>query len=245
MKTLTSCLLVISIIFCSCKKNHDPVINVPLISRTINSFPNDPERDTSLFNYDNQGRNTDITTNTQHTVMEYNGSTVTSKTYYVDNVLEYVETYTLNVQNLAVSYACTDASGSNYSLAGMGDHEKYFYNDQGQRTKTISYNGLQVDTTLDFYENNNLTMVVLHVHNPGTPQDTSNYEYYTDQLNTIGQQNYGITFLGSSSKNLMKIMTDQMGTYKMAYEFDSQNRVTKQTISENGVNTAYIEYQYK
>lgn len=64
-------------------------------------------------------------------------------------------------------------------------------------------------------------------------------EYYSDQLNTIGNENTGIAYYGKQNNCLLKIAItqnqtaiDTSGVY--SYEFDSLKRVTKEITKKSG-----------
>jgi hypothetical protein len=72
---------------------------------------------------------------------------------------------------------------------------------------------------------------------------TTNYEYYTDKINTIGYYNWGIYFLGKDSKNLIKSAIQNTYTTNFNYTFDSNNRVSKKReITSNYQNTTTYTY---
>ena len=73
-------------------------------------------------------------------------------------------------------------------------------------------------------------------------EGTTTYEYYLDKINTIGNDNRGMPFMGKDSKNLVKTVKYTGTTvntvskrkrstsdYSYTYEFDSKNRVIKST----------------
>jgi hypothetical protein len=73
-------------------------------------------------------------------------------------------------------------------------------------------------------------------------EGTTTYEYYLDKINTIGNDNRGMSFMGKDSKNLVKTvkytgttvntvneMKRSTSDYSYTYEFDSKNRVVKST----------------
>jgi hypothetical protein len=75
------------------------------------------------------------------------------------------------------------------------------------------------------------------------------YEYYFDKLNTVGNENLGLTWQERSSRNLIKKITRYSGNDKYDinydYTFDSENRVTRVRYnSNNGPFWLVGEYTY-
>ena len=58
--------------------------------------------------------------------------------------------------------------------------------------------------------------------------DINKYQFILDKINTIGNENRGLAFLGKSDKNLLEKWTTHRGAnVYFEYEFDSKGRVTK------------------
>lgn len=84
----------------------------------------------------------------------------------------------------------------------------------------------------DVWENGNLVSAQVQVGGGAT----TTYTYtYSDKINTIGNENRGLFFLGKLSKNLASAVTYYGNTYPVEYTFDDQNRV----IESNGVTYTY------
>lgn len=71
-----------------------------------------------------------------------------------------------------------------------------------------------------------------------------NFEYYTDKVSSIGNKNFGKSFLGKSSENLVKTESENNLKTDYTYTFDSQKRVSTKTQTKNNtqVVTAYTYY---
>jgi hypothetical protein len=82
---------------------------------------------------------------------------------------------------------------------------------------------------------------------------TTTYEYYEDKRNTISNENFGLTWAGRSSQNLVK----KINTYDISqpivtimpticeYDFDAGNRVIRgHEHNENGTYYSTTEYTY-
>ena len=78
---------------------------------------------------------------------------------------------------------------------------------------------------------------------------TKTYTYYTDKLNSIGNEAFGQSYLGVDSKNLVKSLTfnsvaNGITTTNYSYEFDPQGRVSKQMSFYNGLSLPIYTYTY-
>lgn len=71
---------------------------------------------------------------------------------------------------------------------------------------------------------------------------STTYTYY-NQVSTIGNKNFGKSFLGKSSESLVNTMTKDGVLTTYAYAFDTQQRVIQQTIS-SGSTQKTIRYTY-
>ena len=85
-----------------------------------------------------------------------------------------------------------------------------------------------------YYTGSNLDSIISTFNNAGG-SNTYYDEYYTDKINTIGNDNYGQSFLGMSSKNPVKLARDigssGPGNYPQTsytYEYDSLDRIVVQ-----------------
>jgi YD repeat-containing protein len=91
------------------------------------------------------------------------------------------------------------------------------------------------------YNNGNLTSET-------TVGSSVTYQYLTNKTNTIGQQNYGLTWAGVQSTNLMSSEARVAGgstvTVTYTYEYDGQNRVTKRTDTHSTGVVEVWEYTY-
>jgi hypothetical protein len=176
---------------------------------------------TDDYTYDNKGQITSHTWSYPNIgagteTYTYNGNIVT-------NVVSGITTtYTLNSNGYAESEIAKDASNAIISSTAMT------YDAQGHLAAIdgTSY-GTWTDGNLTFENNfNGITNT-----------------YLTDKANTIGNANKGQGFLGKDSKNLIDVTTTVSGSETFAYEFDSQNRVSKVTTASGG-NADVINYTY-
>jgi len=153
---------------------------------------------TETYAYDNKGRVSTIT---------YTGffTGVSTYTYGNGNVTlvdrdNFTSVYTLN--SLGYATSVTWVGGPTYN---------FLYDSEWQL--------LDDGTGIYSWTANNITFV---------RPELSGFTFLTDKVNTVGNVNKGISFLGKDSKNLPE--SKQYGTggkYFYTYEYDSQNRVTK------------------
>ncbi len=67
--------------------------------------------------------------------------------------------------------------------------------------------------------------------------------YYSDKINSIGNRNFGKSFLGKSSTNLLMTSIEDGETAVFTYEFDANQRVIKKTETK-GLITNVTTYTY-
>ncbi|MHC1778500.1 MAG: hypothetical protein AB9834_24070 [Lentimicrobium sp.] len=136
-----------------------------------------------------------------------------------------------------------------YSFAGKYKF-LYKYDGSGYRIyeKFFSYSS---DTLYEFLENYNyyafiysdscLMNEVFYSNEPNMDHSI-HYTYYTDQINTIGNENFGLGFFGASVKHPVKkkTLSNHNGTYEetFAYEYENGRIVQKTT------DTTVIVYTY-
>lgn len=241
IKKLTLGTLVLLAFVYSCKKDEDTENpakeTVPLIATRAITYPGSSSVDSTYYLYDSQGRYAGYYNNHKQRVdITYSGSSVVYKAYN-ENTLKYTDTYTLNAQGMASQLVRTGV---------VSGTEKYFYNNANQLTHSISIFNGNTDTIFYSYEGDNFTQSITRYEESSVvTRDTVRFEYYTDKISTVNPANYGATFMGPRSKNLIRKKTMRQIISDYTYEFDSQDRVIKET-SANGDNVVnIINYKYK
>jgi hypothetical protein len=134
-------------------------------------------------------------------------------------------------------------------------YRKNTYDDKGFLTLSQFYSLDPSRTFLNAYKyeivNNNVVKEWLI--SGGKEYLTNTYDYYEDKKNTIGNENFGLTWAGRSSQNLLKrtnsydisqpIVTIFATIYE--YDFDAGNRVIRRKEhNENGTYSFITEYTY-
>jgi len=242
MKKLTLSLLIIAIAFIACKKDNKEIqtVNVPLIKSRIITLPDGSIHDSVVYEYNAEGKFIGgKTKNGGRIVVEYNASTITFKEYDNKSILGRTETATLNSQGWISEYSYVDESEK------INDHQKFFFDDQGHNVKSIDSYSNNIDTSFNsFIDDNVTTTIARHWGYSTLSIDTTQFEYYTDKLSTIELNNQGFPTFGKPNKNLVKKKTYGNEVTEYAYDFDTQNRVIKETVSYKGEVSYYVDFTY-
>lgn len=225
-----------SIIIFSCKKdknnyNNNVVPSIPKISTV--TYKSGTTSSTNIFSYNSNGTLNILTeSDGSYTKYEYAGTKIAVKSYNNSGILTKTDTLTLNSSGLAVNYS----SSNSYTT--------YEYDVNGYLKKELKYNyNVLTDSTLYKILDGNTTTISLN----GIQQPYNylvEYQFLTDKVNTIGNENGGITFLGKQNFNLPQSYTVSGSMqYSMVYtyEYDSKGRVYKQ-IENGGPDTTIFTY---
>ena len=189
--------------------------------------------------YDSQGRQIvyDGGANNYGTYT-YNGSTVTKtvQSSCSGNPCTYYLIYTLNANNLATYRIYRDGAYTSFTQSTF-DAEGHLLTEISIDSST----GLSRDTIINTWTNGNLTTSYSGSVNPfGHYSYTYVYTYLTDKLNTA---DYGTSFLGKTSTNLVHTISYNGTVYTLDYEYDTQGRVKKST-STPSISNYYAEFTY-
>jgi hypothetical protein len=142
----------------------------------------------------------------------------------------------------------------------VNDVNTYTYTADGMlltatTVRTIPGDPVRIWESHYYYTNGNLDSVKRSFTNGGAPNIQTDYydQYYLDVPNTLGNDNYGQSYLGKSSKNMLKAARDigtsgggVQPTTTYDYEFDELGRVIKQhrhlgTSSFTDINFSYYD----
>jgi hypothetical protein len=176
--------------------------------------------------------------------------TVETYTYSQDSVIDvktsggifiYKNIYKLNSAGLATGYVSLSQGG------GLVAKYTFTYDRNGHRLSAID--STITNTTDDYTIQNN--DVVLETSS-STAILGNNYSistiFYTGTVNRLGNANYGLSFLGSSSANLKKAdnMDNQLGQYTVNYTYtlNNVNGVAQQISTVNGIVVDSRHYDY-
>jgi len=162
------------------------------------------------------------------------GSAYNKKIDYYDNGYQkstidespagiYTSTFTVSEGNYVTSTYEVKSKTTNSALAKEIDHFKSAIIPSSWRNTFVSENGL-TSSASDF-------------------SIKTKYQFYTDKLNTFGNENMGTSFYGKGNKNPIKTESinyynsmdvfESSGVINYTYEYDTKGRITKQ-LSDNG-----------
>lgn len=232
----------------SCKKDDENgTESLPLIATETS------DGITSTFSYINGRLDKIVDNDNFKTTFTYETSKVTVSEFESDGTLSYSEIYTLNSKGLAIS----STSAGKKKKSGNITADRLMLKNCASTTATYEYdaNGYMTKVTMSDGSTTSSSTLVITDGNPTSGTATSEgftfnmlFAYFTDKTNTIGQENEGITFLGKQSKNLLKSATVSFIGYSSStnyvYEYDSKNRVTKQTETDSDGNSYMTTYTY-
>lgn len=239
-KIIILTLTIISII--ACKKENTTTENTPLyLIKTITVFNNNGFSTTYIdsFYYDAQNRLTNQLhkdgssrhLNTYH----YFTDSITLTGYNAANPSNIVrlEKHLLLANGLASKSILYNYNGMNYVANNITDNiynnEKYVSNG----TTVDYFLGTNVYNFTNIISNGNITKTT-KTYTTSSKLDTTFYEFDLAHLNTLGNENYGKSFLGKSNKNLVtkethKTNGDTKEISLFSYKFDDKDRVVEET----------------
>jgi hypothetical protein len=228
--------VLISLVFISffmgCVKNPPPSTNVTISkvkSQITTSSTGVP--DTVIYTYDSLGRQ--ITSQTDTLVMAY---AYTANTVTMTDMLNGVHFLTIYNTNSA-GQATSDSKGFVYAFNAAGYLTNYSYTGTGNYDSTIyAISGGDIDISVQHQADSATNNLV-----------TTSYTY----LSTEDSRDFGLTFLGKQSTNLINTETITQLTnsnsysinYTYSYTFDSKGRVSQQ-VQSSGTATYTTSYTY-
>lgn len=193
---------------------YDLMRRLIAISDTLYSYPSG----TTVFNY---------------TFEYYTSMVIVKRTNSVNNQTDEKIVYNLNSSGLATSSVMTYFINSNDSIIQVSD--TYQYNSDGYIvTRISSLPGGSPLTASFLYSNKNIESITTSSTSTNSNQKEI-YSYSTAHINTIGNLNCGILFLGNSSYNpMIKAMDStniELANY--TYKYDLNNRINRLVVNGN------------
>ena len=260
---------VLSFSSCSKSKENDEKASNSSVPKIANStrYSNGKIDESISPQYDNLGRVIKCTYEDEsYATIEYSASSVTIKSYD-DKGLNSTEIGQLNSKGLVVSASGTEDDGYLYHSTYEYDNNDYLkVSVEGEESATYkdTYTVIDWNAAIITEEHTTTTksLTLGHINKPffsnngfrnyipqgvlksaSTSSSTSNYQFFTDKVNTIGNENYGISFKGKQNINPTKNITFSSGSTEenYSYEYDNKGRITKQ-IWDNGA--CYCVYTY-
>lgn len=228
--TLFTCLLL-----CACSNKDTPVYVqcYPLMpsphrisEEILYAGPDTTYVKSTFFIYDGSGRLV-FKLSSQGGIKD----TIERYTYFSDKIIMNALDYTLNASGLAVS---------------LSSFKTWMYNAEGYLTEeTETYGGGTYASQVYYTCYNAEQIITRHQTSLGTFIDTTFYHHYSDMVNTIGNENHGILFLGRQDNTLIKSQIQNGQTlYVCTYVLDSMNRVLWETNTDQNGNLTYRKFQY-
>lgn len=174
---------------------------------------------------------------------DYNGSTIIMKRYQADGTLSENITMILNDKGLVEDYTNSLSPSTTF---------KYEYDQTSRMIKMTQYtNGSVSSHTTYQYTNGNLVSDSTF-SNGSSLNYTRHYEYYSNILSTVGNENFGEVYWGKGSNNAVKKITFKDGAgaitgtqdYQLP-ELDNKSRIRKVIYqSSNAPAQTIVEYTY-
>lgn len=218
-RPLLFALLFLLAIFFSCDKSDDnPAHKIPRI-KTI-THGTSPNSDKEFYEYDSMGRVISITI-TGHTPGHTQYVYLENKIVRMSDSFIQLDTLYLNNKGL-VMREMFGSTTYEYDANGYCNHS-IFYNSDGKIG--MEYQSQVSDgnqTVLEIWETFNKQLV---------HSTTREYEFLPNSVNTIGEENKGITFYGKQDKNLLSVETERntgsesSDQRHYSYQIDAKNRV--------------------
>ena len=238
MKKLLTLLILLTLFSTSCSKNDDPQ------PQSINSIPKVKtiaygSTNASTFTYDYQGR------------ILKQGESDGSKVEYIYNANSVIENSFNSALTLTKTYSIelnTNGLIENATLIfpyNIDHRLEYTYNTDKQLAVLKSTSGTNFN--LNYNEEYKYTSKQLNNKKryqlDGTLFQTTNYEYFTDENNSIGFKNRGLNYYADVSEFPIKsemiiFSATNSNTYFYDYNYDSKNRISKKIINSgnDGIN---------
>jgi len=264
-----SLLLVGNLFFSSCHKDkNDPVTAaIPLLATTTNYDNKDSLISSTSYQYDKQGRLIKMNNNSEsYSTLEYSSSSIILKDY-VSGKLVNTTTLILNTLGLCTSVSSDSTNQTDtYEYDITGFQTSLIIEDEiylRTFTNTVSEGNIVTQILRDKTKTDNSASLKEIEFMPGSfisayPENRyasksklksanlsetmkTDFQYFNDKINTIGNENLGRSFLGKMNKNPIKKVTYSFSYYgsfrvtgiiNYTYEYDIKGRITKQISSE-------------
>ena len=211
-------------VFPGCKKRKNaPPIVYKLKSRTSAT-------DFQYYTYDSEGRILmDSLLNDKLVYSYYSGKVIVYE--YPSNIYsQTIVTYYLDNRSLADTAVLVYTSSKDYY------GYKFYYDQNNCLIKTIGYDSSNAITLVDsgIITDGNLTASVQFEGPTRIYYSTITLTYDQAHFNTIGNENLGMPFLGTSDRNVRTALRDSEGNTneidQYAYTYDANNRIASRTI---------------
>lgn len=270
-----SLLLVGSLFFSSCNKDkNDPeTATIPLVASAIKYDDMGILISSESYQYDNQGRIIKININSDnYQTMEYSSSSIILKKYVGGKLVD-TTTVILNGLGLCTSISSGDTNHQDtyeYDIAGSrksliieddtylrtftytvfeGNIVTVILEEKSKTANSASLKEIEFvpGSFISAYPNNSYASKSKLKSANLTYTNKTDFQYFNDKINTIGNENLGRSFLGKTNKNpIKKAIYSRLsgsdfietGIINYTYEYDSKARITKQ-VTDDGNYSVY------
>lgn len=272
---IVSLLLVGSLFFSSCNKDkNDPeTATIPLVASAIKYDDMGILISSESYQYDNQGRIIKININSDnYQTMEYSSSSIILKKYVGGKLVD-TTTVILNGLGLCTSISSGDTNHQDtyeYDIAGSrksliieddtylrtftytvfeGNIVTVILEEKSKTANSASLKEIEFvpGSFISAYPNNSYASKSKLKSANLTYTNKTDFQYFNDKINTIGNENLGRSFLGKTNKNpIKKAIYSRLsgsdfietGIINYTYEYDSKARITKQ-VTDDGNYSVY------
>lgn len=236
--------------YMACKKDGHgvPAASVPRV-RTLTTT-NGSSVEVKTYSYDNKGRLVLVESSLHGKDMYfYTDTGIIRKMYNQNDTLVYAAVYTLNSRGLTTGYTIKGNTYDNYTSTYNADGQLSDFSD----VQTVPGQPKDVWSYHCYYSNGNMDSIVYtDRYDTVVRRDADYYDaYFTDVANTVGNDNFGLGWMGHSSKNPVKVARDLgldgsghrlQATFE--YQYDSLGRITRQTRIRTGATYPTYSYTY-
>lgn len=216
------------IAFPACKHNREDETTpkIPKI-KDITTYLDQKAVGINFFEYDQAGRLLkNEQSNGNMTTYQYSDNQIIVNTITFTGMIADSDTLLLDDKGLA--------------FKEKNGNQTFEYDPQGFLVKK-TVQSLELHTYTYLIANGNTVQGSYRLDNHSADQIMLQNEFQPGSINTIGNENKGITFYGKQDKELIssRVLFNEPATF--SYEYDTQKRVTKRII-QNGYTEVYTYY---
>lgn len=257
-------LAVIILISFACKKDDDASSNISKIdtiietSKNASGVPNDTV--TYKYNYNTTGDITEMYASHLGFVVVRSEYKYINTSLIMKTVTNYSNTNdsisnTIYIKLDSKGLATQDYFIMSFELTDSYSFVEYKYDRNNQKIESKKYFGsslsdysVLIESASYIITDGNTNNIITKNYEDGQPVNSNRmeYTYFKKNNNTLGNSNTGMGFYGASNVNPTRETYNTNGTKtEHTYEYDNQNRITKQTIHrEFSGSKTYIYYAY-
>jgi hypothetical protein len=208
----------------SCKKEEiKPQEATPLVFSRVKWVINNTN-DTTFYNYDSSGRLIKLLTKSE------NSASNDQSEYIYESPTKIIQKYVGNSETAVITFMLNE---NGYAVTRIENEDTTFFQYDKNGFEKLS-------------DNENLVVLNGNILKREEGINIQEFTYYSDKLNSLSYQMFGINFQGKDNVNLVK--SEKTNEYKVeySYEFDTKGRVVKcyRQIQDNPEPVFYQKYVY-